>query len=96
MRQPARRRPDGITGQDNFNIAGIKFVGCVDGAGQGAIADAVESTAQREQRVCENGIVLNIGFIDGEADFEGGELGEHMSVEWRSGELRMGRAEDGG
>ncbi len=47
----------------------------IDGAGQRAIAEIVESLTQSEQGVRENGVELNIGFVDAEAGFEGGKLG---------------------
>ena len=46
---------------------------CADSAGEGAVAFFVEADADGGEGIGEDGIV--VGYGDGEAGFEGGELG---------------------
>jgi hypothetical protein len=46
-------------------------------AGQGAIGFSVEARAESLESGGEEGVVLGVGLVYGEAGFEGGEGGEH-------------------
>ena len=65
------RLPAGIVGapeavEDLVEVVGGEFVGGVNGAGEGAIAFLVEAGTDGVDGVGEEGVVLDVKFVDGE------------------------------
>ncbi len=66
---------DGIAGRRNFRLIRLELVGSGGGAGEGAVCFFVEAVGDGFDGVGEDAVV--IGDSEGEAGFDGGELGEH-------------------
>ncbi len=64
-----------ITGWQDFGVGGFKFVGGGGGAGEGAVRFFVEAIGDGLDGAGEDAVVVGDG--EGEAGFDGGELGEH-------------------
>jgi hypothetical protein len=68
-------RFDGVAGNGDVAVPGGKLEGGVDGAGEGAAGFEIEPGADGLDGAGEEGVVLDVGFGDLEAGFEGEELG---------------------
>ena len=70
----ARDGFDGVQGREEFGAGGVELVRQSDCAGKGAIGFFVEAGGDGFDRGGQEDVVSGVGFGDGEADFDGGEL----------------------